>query len=331
MDDANILVLFDREEGYVQLMTEYLRSRRELPWEVHCYTDEESLVAGEAKGRIAVLAAAESVYSEKLKELEPGRMVVLNESGMLRFEDAVHINKYQAAENVRRELLELYAEMTEVSYPMLRREGDTCFIGFYSPVGSCLQTSCALTMGQLLAAKHRTLYMNFEYHAGIGRLLTELKTRDLADLLYFLTAEREKFKLRFESMVCRIGELDYIPPMRMGQNLPEVNPGDWQALFEKLGELGEYEYIILDLSESIRGLFDILRACSKVFTMTRDDEVSYCKLLHYEQVLRFGAYDDVLEKTKRCPMPHIRKLPADLLQLTKGELAAYVERQMIGE
>lgn len=321
-----IFVLCDREEEYAYLMTEFLKRHRELPWEIHTYTDRERMLK-EEKEEIALLVIAESVYEEEIQRLRPLRTVILNESG-LKGQDAVrNVNKYQQAENVLRELLEVYMEITGEQQPWLNTRYKTKFVGIYSPVRRCLQTSFALTLSQMLAEEHRTLYLNFEHYAGITELLPDMQTRDLADMLYFLTAEREKFKLRFQTMVQQKGKLDYIPPMKSGQNLLSVMPAEWMSLFQKIEEIGEYKYVVLDLSESMQGLFDILRMCVRIFTLTKEDRIAQSKLMQYEQVLALYEYEDVLEKTCKCSLPNIKRLPVELEQYTKGELAAYVRTQ----
>ena len=36
-----VMVLFDREEEYARLLSEFLRRQKELPWEIHTYTKME--------------------------------------------------------------------------------------------------------------------------------------------------------------------------------------------------------------------------------------------------------------------------------------------------
>lgn len=46
-----VMVLFDREEEYARLLSEFLRRQKELPWEIHTYTKiEELLEQGEKRG-----------------------------------------------------------------------------------------------------------------------------------------------------------------------------------------------------------------------------------------------------------------------------------------
>lgn len=323
--DRNVMVLCDTEEEYARLMTEFLRRHKDLPWELHTYTSVEELLERERYCPVAMLVVAESTYTEEMQRLQPGRTVVLNESGVLRWKELPCVDKYQQAEEVLRYLLAVYMEIAEVQLPRLRTDSPVVFIGNYSPVRRSMQTSFALTMSQLLAQEHRTLYLNFEHYAGIAELLPDTQTFDLADLLYFLNAEQDKFRLRMRTMLRHKGNLDYIPPMKSGQNLLTVTAAEWLGLLSKIEELEEYEYVILDLSESMQGLFDILRLCRHIFTLTREDRVARSKLLQYEQILSLYEYEDLLDKTKRVSLSHIRRLPEELEQYTKGDLADLVK------
>lgn len=323
--DGKVMALCDTEEEYARLMTEFLRRHKDLPWELHTYTSVEELLEREKHCPVAMLVVAESAYTEELQRLQPGRTVVLNESGVLRWKELPCVDKYQQAEEVLRYLLAVYMEIADVQLPRLRRNSNVVFIGNYSPVRRSMQTSFALTMSQLLAREHRTLYLNFEHYAGIAELLPDAQTFDLADLLYFLNAEQDKFRLRMQTMLRHKGNLDYIPPMKSGQNLLTVTAAEWLGLLQKIEELGEYEYVILDLSESMQGLFDILRLCRHIFTLTREDRIARSKLLQYEQILSLYEYEDLLDKTKRISLSHIRRLPEELEQYTRGDLADMVK------
>lgn len=105
-----------------------------------------------------------------------------------------------------------------------------------------------------------------------------------------------------------------------------VTAEEWTGLLEKIEDLGEYEYVILDLSESMQGLFDILRKCKKVFTSVGKDRMAERKLMQYEQLLALSEYEDVLEKTEKLDLTEIRRLPEELEQLTRGELAEVAKK-----
>ena len=247
---CKVMALCDTEEEYAQLMTDFMEKRKNLPWELHTYTNVDRLLGAEKKG-LAMLVVAESAYRRELEALSPECLVVLNESGVMRWEDVSYVDKYQEAEEVFKQLLGVYTEVADVQLPFLRSNRKTVFIGNYSPVHRSMQTSFAITMSLMLARKHSTLYLNFEHYAGISELLPDMQTLDMADLLYFLNAQRDKFRLRLQTILKRKGALDYVPPMKSGQNLITVTAQEWLGLLERIEELDEYEYVVLDLSESM--------------------------------------------------------------------------------
>lgn len=328
-DGEKILALCDTEEEYAQLLTEFLKKHKNLPWKIHTYTEVEELLRAE-KEPFEMLVVSETAYCEALRSLQPLRIVVLNESGVMRWANIPYVDKYQKAEEVLQCLLRVYMEVADTRLPRIKRNCNTTFIGNYSPVHRSMQTSLALTMSQILAGEHPTLYLNFEHYVGIPELLPDMQTLDMADLLYFLNAEKEKFRLRMQTMMKKVGNLDYIPPMKSGQNLLTVTADEWMSLLQKIEELGEYEYVVLDLSESMQGLFDILRMCKKIFTVTQEERIAESKLLRYEQLLSLYEYEDVLVKTERLRIPHIQRLPAELEQLTRGELASLAKNLLKG-
>jgi hypothetical protein len=324
-----ILALCDGEEYYAQHMSQYLRSHKEIPWEILTFTSPDSLLQADCETHPDLLVVSENICTEEILTLWPSRTVILNESGILRGTTVKNIDKFQRADLVYQELLTIYMEWGESEplspiLPITAMQKDMVLIGLYSPVRRCLQTSFALTLGQMLADRDKTLYLNFEHYAGFGQLLPNLQIRDLSDLLYFLTADKEKFLLWMQTVKKQIGNLELIPPVKAGEQLIQVTREEWMEFLTKIFELGQYKYIILDLSESVQGLMDILRLCKTVFTLTKEDHMSQSKLDQYEQVLCLYAYEDVLQKTRKCRPPVFRRLPDQIEQFTKGELGDYV-------
>lgn len=179
-------------------------------------------------------------------------------------------------------------------------------------------------MGQLLARKHKVLYLNFENCSGLARMLQREFQTDLSDLIYFLHNGDGRFPYHLEGMAQKLNGLDFIPPAFSGQDLAKVEKSEWLALFGELEQYGLYEYVILDLSEGIQGLFDILQVCTKVYTIVREDSFAQAKQEQYEELLRCLDCADVLESTRKCRLPLFRSLPGRLEDLTRGELATLV-------
>lgn len=319
--EHKLLVLCDPEEDYAQHMADFLCKKKEALWEVLVYTRPEELE--KINKSIDILLIAESVYGAYVENLPIKLTVLLNESGILKGDAILNIDKYQEAAKVHQAVWTHYMAEEQEGMPIVKEGGRARIIGMYSPVKRCLQTTFALTYGQLLARKHPTLYLSFEYFAGRQEWAEGVED-GLSKLLYFLPQDKN-FVAHMKSLTRTVGGLDYITPMENGENLLYVSTQEWLRLIQTIADSGEYEYIILDLSEHLQGMFEVLRLCSKIYTIVKEDTAAQGKILQYEQLLQLQHYEDVKNRTSKCCLPSFRKLPGTLEQYTKGELAEYVK------
>ena len=201
-------------------------------------------------------------------------------------------------------------------------------IGIYTPIGRCLQTTFSLTLGQMLAKQYKTLYLNFEIYSGLGRMLSRSFNSDISDLMYYFTCSREKLAYRMESMVETVNGLDFIPPVEIHQSLAGIRGSQWLDLFQEIEKNSEYEFLILDLTDGIMDLWDVLRNCNYIYTIYREDGIAMAKLEQYEKALESLDYSDIAAKASKWKLPVFKQLPLRFEELTYGELAGYIKRNV---
>lgn len=320
-----VMALCDKEEKYLYHMADFLEKKNVLPFTVHAFTDVRKLKSFMDRHEVELLLIAENAYEEEVIKYPVPHIFILNESGSEIGREIENINKYQSSESILNYIIKSYTSDSEELPRRLAIGNRMKIIGNYTPVGRCLQTTFALSMGQLLAKKHKTLYLNFESYSGFNSLFDRDFPADITDVMYFLNCEREKISYRLDSMVETVNGLDYIPPVLSYRQLNEIKGQQWIELFREIERTSDYEYLILDLSDQIDGLFDILRECAKIFTIIRKDGFAEAKLRQYEAVMQSMNYDDIAVKTKKWSLPVFQKIPYGLDQLTHGELASYVK------
>ncbi len=331
--NEKIMAICDMEEGYAFRMAEYFLEKVKLPYTVHLFTAVEELERFAGREEIAVLLIAESAWKllkEEYVRKQVTQLFILQESETQAAADLCCISKYQNPEKVVRAILDGLAEGEGWKECLEATDTQAKMIGIYSPVKRCLQTSFALTLGQLLAKEHKTLYLNFEMYSGLGEILRREYQSDMMDVVYYFQSAREKLALRLPSIIQNAGGLDYIPPMQYALGIREVPGEQWLALCRDLASIGEYEYLILDLDEGMEGLFELLKSCYKIYTITREDPFAMAKLRQYEQMLLANEWNEIADKTVKCRFPIFKELPASLDMMTHGELAKYV-RAIISE
>lgn len=324
----NILAVCDEEQDYAYHFLDYLSrpgGRENFPFEVQVFTEKDSWERFPDRKTVQFLLVSQSLYERYAGEWEAAHVVILAE-GREGPPGELWINKYQSVEAVVRKVLEIAAQNGLLPPAVPGDQRHMKLIGIYSPVGRCLQTTFSVTLGQLLARRHKVLYLNFECFSGFEKMLRQEFQTDLSDLIYFLHNRDGRFPYRLEGMTKKINGLDYIPPVFSCLDLQRVEGEEWLALIEELRQCGLYEYVILDLSEVINGLFDILKLCVRVYTIVREDGFAAAKQEHYEALLSCLNYEDVLEHTRKCRLPLFRQLPQSLEGLTRGELAELAQK-----
>ena len=318
------ICICDSEISYGEHLMEYLRGEGRLPCEVYLYTSRESFLRMETPATARLLVIAESQYSAEIERAGFTDILLLNESSVY-MEKPENMSKYQSVDRICSRIREICAGQGEETSPGVRHGRPMKLIGVYTPVTRCLQTTFSICMGQLLAKSAPALYLNFEAYSGLEIMLDRSFRGSVSDLLYFNDCAREKLAGQLSFMTEKMGDLDFLPPMESFLQLRAIRAEQWIGLFRTIEKVTDYEYCILDLSEQVDGILEILRQCDIIFTITREDGYSKAKLRQYEQLLTSTQYEDIFMKTRRCRLPVFRELPESILMMTRTDLAACVE------
>lgn len=330
--NKKVLAILDGEARYAEGLMEYMSMKEALPFRIHVFTDTKRFNSFEGREEIECLLISESVYEKDVDTEGIPHLIILSESGNILEDTIHHINKYQSCENIYREVLRYYTENGNELLSSVRRcKRGIKVIGVYTPIGRCLQTTFAFTLGQILSRKGKALYLNFEQYSGLSQMLKRDFETDISDLMYYFECAREKLAYRVDSMVENINGLDFIPPAEIYQNLAGIRGEQWIELFREMERCTEYEYLILDMTEGILDLWDVLRYCDMVYTISRQDMIALAKIQQYEKALAMAEYSDVIEKTKKCRFPVFKDLPMRFEELTHSELAGYIKENIIPE
>lgn len=323
----HVLAVCDSEAAYAYQLVDYFTHKKGFPFQVQLFTSIQTLLEYTRKQTPAVAVVSEKDYVEELKNFPIDHVVLLKEGDTPIREEIKTIYKYQSSEKLTKELLEWIAKEGILGRAVDEGKG-LKLIGIYSPVGKCLKTSFAFVMGQLLSKKHKVLYLNMESYSGLGKLLQKNFATDMSELIYYLQNTKEKFAYRMGSMVEQTGGLDILPPFDSYLDFVSVSKEEWFQLIREIEKGSDYEYLILDLSDAVQGLFDILRLCDVIYTLSGEDGFAMAKIAQYEEILKKSNYEDIWKKTKKYTIPAIKNLPSGLLQLTYTELAEYVKECM---
>lgn len=322
---ADILAICEKEKVFVQILAEYLRKKYRTELIIEAFDDADRLLAAAKEKRIGLCLIGEGMLvSTQLEELLNHTEHLVFLSGK-RHKDMIF--KYQSVENVTRNLMEYCAEkgisLFENNTYLLGKR-DTEIIAFYAPAHHILQSTFALTMGQMLAKEKKVLYLNFEAFSAFEYLLQKKFEHDMMDIFFFLHEEKGRFRLKLESMIERVGNLEYIPPIFCYPDTEEIDGSLWQKLLYRIIEEMDYQVLVLDMTEQTRGLFSMLEMCDEIYTCLQNDGLALAKAEQYERLLVHMKKENILSHMKKSIVPVFHDIPLSTAMFTHSELVQYI-------
>ena len=325
----NIFAVCDLEVDYALNFMDYLNQKKNIPFEIQAFTTVESLIAYGKHTHIELLLISGKAMCAKVREMDIGKTVILSEGvHPPELDQYPSVYKYQASSDVIREVMACYGEEKKALPQQLSvLKKNTEILGVYSPLGRCLKTSFALTLGQILAKEKAVLYLNLEEYSGFEELMGKGFSHNLSDLLYYVRQDNQNLLHRMNGMIQTVNNLDYIAPVQTPADIRGTAWQDWEKLFRMITTDSQYEVIVLDIGNGTDENFQLLSLCKRIYMPVLADAMSACKIAQFENLVRIWDFPQILERTVKIKPPfHLGLTPSQsyVEQLIWSELGDYV-------
>lgn len=324
--EEKVIAICDISDVYVLDMADKLAQFIRKPYVIYTFTSLDAvdiflkkrdiylLIVSELAMRLELVDSFEDTTIEKVFLLRDGNMP-----------DSIYpgVDKYRPYEEVIQKIMAYITEQEDyISLAGERRRGWKV-VGFYSPIKRCLQSTFALSLGQLLAETKKVLYMSFENVPVISGYQNRNMQGDITDLLYYFDCDSDKFIKKLPLLTKSINGMDYLPPSQSYFDTYDRTGKRWIEFFEMLEKHTEYDVLLLDLTDGMPGLLDVLEYCDKLYTIGKEDALAKAKMQQYEDWMKQHAFAEIMEKTIRLCLPVFENLPEDVGLLAHGELSKY--------
>lgn len=296
------LVICDPDTEYAARLAAFLNGKRELAFQVKTCSSPDQIQEAAAQMPVDIL-----LISEECREMydfqgegEKADKTVLLTSEREGRRDMDAIFKYQSGEQICMCLVQLLAREEKADLLRIRKRGNGRIIGFYSPVRRLGQTRMALQKGRELSRMENVLYLNMETYAGAGLYFPVERQRNMSELLYYAKQGSKKLAAVLAGLVRNQGGLDYVPPAVIPDDIRDVSPGEWIWLFEEILRTSIYDTLVLDIGDSVQGLYRILEACDEIHLPAADDPAASSKIRQFEEALEQAGCGHAAERMVRC-------------------------------
>ena len=293
MSDKNV-VICDREIRYANGLGENISEREDLAVKVYVCSSFEHVLELEQAKKIHIFIVDEEITYAQRTQIGANQVFVLTRGKVADLgEEEWPIGKYQCADEIIRQVFEFYVDRTKENVMRCTNKERARMVAVYSPIHRVGKTTFALALGRECAKSKKVLYLNLEEYAGME--VSQDTNMNLGDLLYYLRQGNGNLGIRLQAAVKEDERLDVVPPIPVVLDLKEVTWEEWEALITQLLENSLYEMVVLDVGESVQGLFPLLELCDRVYMPVLDDEISRRKVKQYQD----NVEQLKLEKLKR--------------------------------
>ena len=293
MSDKNV-VICDREIRYANGLGENISEREDLAVKVYVCSSFEHVLELEQAKKIHIFIVDEEITYAQRTQIGANQVFVLARGKVADLgEEEWAIGKYQCADEIIRQVFEFYVDRTKENVMRCMNKERARLVAVYSPIHRVGKTTFALALGRECAKSKKVLYLNLEEYAGVDA--SQDVSMNLGDLLYYLRQGNGNLGIRLQAAVKEDEGLDVVPPIPVVLDLKEVTWEEWEALITQLLENSLYEMVVLDVGESVQGLFPLLELCDRVYMPVLEDENSRRKLKQYQD----NVEQLKLEKLKR--------------------------------
>lgn len=298
-------VIFDTDAGYAKKLTEALIRQGSSPEKTLYFDSEEALSLYSSENPVDTLILPKN-SGDFAESIQAERKIYLSEvRGYTSIRGVPTVFKYQPARQLTEEILKAAAAGRSSGEKPLTGLSARSLLSVVSPVGRSGKTSFAFTLGQLLSADSKVLYLNLEPIGGFEGFLSECKARTLSEVMYTYETDPEMLKDRngFSALTGNFHGMEYLLPVSVPGDISRAEPRRLAEFIEAVSEAGAYDIILLEPGQDYRFLDVFLPMSRKIYLMTRTDPVSNAKLETFRQYLKAFPDEDLNGRTEEVLLP----------------------------
>ena len=302
---AKQLAICDSDSGYLKMLQAYLQKRNPADFEILIFDMISKAVEASRESPFEILLVGERIYDSNVTKISASKVYILQEDGLRGITGYSMVAKYQSMECLIAQVLGEFALDDSCSSVGKRGKNQTILLCFYSPDRHKGQSVAALGTAQVLADEgYQVLYLNLMPFTGFEELLQTSYEADVTDFMYFVLNHSDKLLYRLDSLKRCIHGVDYLPPTLDYADLLHINKEEWEIVMNLLLYSSDYTYIVMDLSETCQGFYDLLESSDHIYLLTDPTNLySQAMMRHFKKLLQAKEYRKILEHCVEFELP----------------------------
>lgn len=250
--------------------------------ELYSFSEKEAFMDSLKTNKTDVLLAGEEFGIDPDELPDRCGMAYLVESGDIEsVRDQKAICKFQKAENIYKQILNIYSERAANLSGVRGTEGSCGIVVFTSPAGGTGASSLAAAYSMRKAGQgQRVIYLDLEAFSSTGHFFPVNGQFDMSDIIYAIKGRKSNVALKIESCVRQDGSgVFFFAPPKTALDMREMNEEDALFLLSSLTLSGNYDRIVVDMDFGLeKHTLDILERSDGIVMTSDGTEISNGKL-----------------------------------------------------
>ncbi len=298
MNKAVVIALYDSDREYIESFNEYLKEQRDTGYSIILFTDISALDVFCRVKKVDMIVIAEylivdSIMEEDCMRADDNIIILADDKDVSFINNIPAVYRYQSTDLLISSILNICADRITCSsiqtgYTKIRRK---CIVSIYSPIGRCGKTLLSVRLGTELSERGlKVLLINLEEFSLLMKYLKSESSENLSDLLYYFLSNNQSLAIKAEAVIKTYKGLDYIPPVEYAQDIRKTDSETWKKFIDAVGEVKEYNIIILDISNMVEDVFRMLEFSDIVVMPTLDEEDCKYKTNQVKDYIKHSEY-----------------------------------------
>ena len=302
---ARQFAICDSDENYLKMLQAYLQKKKLADFEILIFDTIRGAEQASIEEPFEILLVGENIYDTDVTKIKAVKTFILQEDGVKVIAGYSIIAKYQSMERLIAQVLEEFALDESCNSTSRCGRNQTTFISFYAPDRNRGQSAAAFGAAQVLADMgYQVLYINLLPFTGFEELLQTSYEADVTDFLYFALNHSDKLLYKLNSLKRSVHGVDYLPPALDYTDLLVMNRDDWQRVMDLLLYSSDYTHVVMDLSETCQGFYDMLERSDQIYVLADKRIVYGCAMLsHFMNLLKAKEYEKILNHMTVFELP----------------------------
>lgn len=292
-----ILGIFDSDLEYSSQLMNYIKRKQKNINQVRIFTNKTILYDFLLDNKINVLLISEDKLQDDIEHDNIDHMCILSEGNVISENNNYNqeiIYKYQAVDQIIRELFDFYPELSvrnTNNYNKLK------IISIFSLNEKFAKDSFSYNLANQFAIEKKTLLVNLNLIHGRDQYPDLNSDKNLSEFLYFLKSTTPNMLLKMNDYIQKIDNFDYLMGVKFGPDLYDLTSEDLEFWLKEL-QTSSYEAVIFNIGCYMESILELFRRSNEIFLISSKGSWDSSLYDNFIDQLTWTGFEDVNNKLK---------------------------------